>query len=171
MRKLLILLTLFILLSSFKTSLASATIPAKNIVLINATEETKLTITERIASLKIKDAENILGRKLKLKEKIALKIIQLKIKKELKANEKGKPSKGQTSMVLGIISLACILIPFGILASIPLAILAIIFGSQARKDNHNDGKAQAGIILGIVSLGLIALAIFLVILILTAWTY
>ena len=72
-------------------------------------------------------------------------------------------------MILGIIGLACLFLSYAALVSIPLAVLAIILGSQARRENKNDGKAQAGIILGIVTLGLVALAIILVVLILTTW--
>jgi len=129
---------------------------------------------DRIATMKIKEAEKILGRKFSLKEKIAFKIAQIKLKKDLKAKVEGKPSKGQNSMVLGIIGLACLLIPFGVIASIPLAIIAIITGSQAKRENKDDRKAQTGIILGIVTLGLIALAILLVIAIIASggfWVY
>ena len=124
---------------------------------------------DRITKMKIKEAEKLLGRKFTLKEKIAFKIAQLKLKKDLKAKEEGKSSKGQTAMILGIIGIACIIIPFGIIASIPLAILAIVMGSQAKKANKNDGKAQTGIILGIVTLGLVALAIILVAIWLASW--
>jgi hypothetical protein len=123
----------------------------------------------KIATMKTKEVEKLLGRKLTLKEKISLKIAQLKIKKGLRSKEEEKSNKGQTAMILGIIGLACIIIPYGILASIPLAILAIVMGSQAKKANKNDGKAQTGIILGIVTLGLVALAIIVVAIWLASW--
>jgi hypothetical protein len=125
----------------------------------------------KLATMRVKDFEKITHQKLTLKEKMAFKIFQHKLKKELKAKEKGKPSKGKTAMILGIISLVCIIIPYGFIASIVLAVLAILQGRQARKENPNDGQAQAGIILGIVSLGLILLAFLLVIAIIASWSW
>jgi hypothetical protein len=134
-------------------------------------KKTQLHSVNNIASMKAKEIEMLLGKKLTLKEKIALKLAQLKIKKQVKAIEKGKPSKGQNAMVLGILSLVVLLIPFGILASIVLAIMAITIGSKAKKENSHDGKAQAGIIMGIVTLALIVLAIAIVVAILSSGEY
>ena len=169
MRKIPLLILVLFVFSSFSSDHIEIVSPVNKNISGVAPVENKLMPIEKVASMKIKEAEKLLGRKLSLKEKIAFKIAQLKIKKDLKAKEKGKPSKGQAAMVLGIIGLACVLIPYGIIASIPLAIIAIIQGSQAKKENHNDGKAQAAIVLGIVTLGLIALAIILVAIILTSW--
>jgi len=163
MRKLPLLILLLLIFSSFSVSTNS------NIDPTNDPAPSVALPIDKIASIKMKEAQKILGRKFTLKEKIAFKIAQLKLKKGLKAKEEGRSSKGQTAMILGIIGIACILIPYGILASIPLAILAIVMGSQAKKQNKNDGKAQAGIILGIVTLGLVALALILVIAILATW--
>jgi hypothetical protein len=163
MRKIPLFILVLIIFSSFSVSTAIKIDPSKDPV-------TKVAMPlDKIASMKTKEAEKILGRTLTLKEKIAFKIAQHKIKKGLKAKEEGKSTKGQTAMILGIVGIACILIPYGLLAAIPLAILAIVFGSQAKKINKNDGKAQAGIILGIVTLGLVALAIIIVALILASW--
>lgn len=116
-----------------------------------------------ISSLKIKEAEKLLGRKMKLKEKIAFKAFQWKIKKgyyPLKADESA--GKGKTAMILGIVAVATLFIPYASIAAIPCAILAIIFGNQAKKVNPNDGQAKAGVILGWVAVGLIILAVILV---------
>ena len=123
-----------------------------------------------IFTAKVKDVEKVLGRKLKLKEKIGFKILQYKLKKEgLKKQKETDPDKGKTAMILGIIAISCLVIPFFGFASIPLAILAIIIGNKAKKQNPEDGRAKAGVILGWVTLGLLALAIAIVVLILAAW--
>lgn len=167
MKKLMLLIPVFILLSSF-TVKEIHTKPAP-ISTVATVPLPALTSLEKLATLKIKEIEKLTGRKLKLKEKIALKIYQLKLKKELKAKEKGETkSKGQTAFILGLVGIGVLLIPYVSIAAIPLAILAIVIGSKAKKENPKDGKAQTGIILGIVTLGLIVLAILLVLAILAA---
>jgi hypothetical protein len=165
MRKLPLLVFALIIFSSFSVSTNSNIDPVVEPV-------TKVAMPiDKIASMKMKEAEKILGRKFTLKEKIAFKIAQLKLKKGLKAKEEGKSSKGQTAMILGIIGIACVLIPYGIIAAIPLGILAIVFGAEAKKANKNDSKAKTGIILGIVTLGLVALALLLVLIVIATWSW
>ncbi len=123
-----------------------------------------------ISTLKIKEVEKLLGRKMKLKEKIAFKLFQWKLKNE--SNRKKGDSgvdKGKTAMILGIVGIGLLLIPYVAIAALPCAILAIIFGNKARKENQNDGRAKAGIILGWVTIGLIVLAIALLFIILASW--
>jgi hypothetical protein len=169
MRKLPLLILSFFVLSSFIIKSDVAITPLQHEL---AVKDSVLNISltwEQLATIKPKEAEKIIGKKMTLREKLALKIAQGKLKKALKGDPEGKSSKGQTAMILGIIGIACIIIPFGVLASIPLGILAIVMGSQARRENKNDGKAQTGIILGIVTLGLVALAIILVAIWLASW--
>ena len=125
------------------------------------------------SSLSIKDIQKLAGRKLKLKEKIAIKVYQWKLKKGFTAfkKEETKNTKGNTAMILGIVAIACLVIPYAVIASIPCAILAIVFGNQARKENPKDSRAKAGVILGWVTLGLILLALILLVVILASWTY
>ena len=123
-----------------------------------------------LSTLKIKEVEKLLGRKMKLKEKIAFKLFQWKLSKELKSKRGGTDvDKGKTSMILGIVGIGLLLIPYLVIAAIPCAILAIIFGNKARKENKNDGRAKTGIILGWVTIGLFVLAIALVVIILSSW--
>lgn len=129
---------------------------------------------DKLAKMKIKEVEKILGRKFSLKEKFAFKIAQLKLKKEVKANAEGKSSKGQTAFVLSLIGLCLLIVPYVSLASLPLAIIGLVMGSQAKKENPDDGKAKTAIILSLVTLGLIALAVLLVVAILASggfWIY
>ena len=124
---------------------------------------------EFVSNLKIKEAEKLLGRKMKLKEKLAFKAFQWKIKKGYYPI-KGKEidGRGKTAMILGIIAVAALFIPYVSIASIPCAILAIIFGNQAKKINPNDGQAKAGVVLGWVAIGLLILALILLVAILAS---
>jgi hypothetical protein len=129
---------------------------------------------DRLAKMKIKEVEKILGRKFTVKEKIAFKIAQLKLRKELKATVEGKSSKGQTAFILSLIGLCLLIVPYASIASLPLAIIGLVMASQAKKENPDDTKAKTAIILSIVTLGLIALAILLVVAILASggfWVY
>lgn len=124
-----------------------------------------------ITTAKIKEVEKFLGRKMKLKEKIGFKILQHKLKKQSTHKNGEKDSdKGKTAMIFGIIAISCLVVPFLGFASIPLAILAIVFGNQAKKANPNDSKAKTGVILGWVTLGLVLLALVLVVAILATWS-
>ena len=122
---------------------------------------------EHFAALSIKEVQKLVGRKLKIKEKIAIKVFQWKIKKgftTLKAEE--KKDKGKTAMIFGIAGLASLLIPIpyiGGLSAIVCTVLALVLGYQARKENRDDKKAKAAIILGWVTVGLFVLAMVFVV--------
>jgi hypothetical protein len=164
MRKIPLFILVLIIFSSFSVSSENKIDPSNDPV-------AKVAMPlDKIASMKTREAEKILGRKLTLKEKIAFKIAQHKIKKELRAKEKGKPSKGQSAFVLGLIGICILFVPYLSIAALPLAIIAIVQGSKAKKEDPNDKKAQTAIVLGIVTLGLIALALILVLLIIAAWS-
>ncbi len=124
-----------------------------------------------LKSMKVKQIENLLGRKLSFKEKLALKIYKWKEKSKTKAEDGTKSKKGKTSMILGIIALGVLVIPYVGIATIPLAILAIVFGNQAKKEDPNDGQAKAGVILGWVALGLVLLALIVALAYLSAFSF
>lgn len=166
MRKIILLISIILL---FLNAWSSST-PAESLKpdISNSIEPTYPPFN--IITAKAKDVEKFLGRKMKLKEKIGFKFLQHKLKKESYRNKGETGSeKGKLAMILGIVGIACLLIPYALLASIPLAILAIIFGNQAKKQNPDDGKAKAGVILGWVTLGLATLAIILVVAFLSSW--
>lgn len=62
--------------------------------------------------------------------------------------------KAVASLVLGIISLVFIF--FGTFAFIGMimAIIGLVLGISAKKDNPEDGKAKAGVVLSIIGLAL-----------------
>ena len=168
MRNFILIILVLIIFSSFSVKPAAVVLPPVNVELAIDSPKTTIPIV-KIASMKTKEAEKILGRKMTLKEKLAFKITQYKIKKALKDKEKGKASKGQTAFILSLISLCILFIPYLAIASIPLAIVGIVMGAQAKKENPNDKKAQTAIILGIITLGLVVLAIIFVIAFLASW--
>ena len=119
-------------------------------------------------NLKPRDITRLTGKKLSFKEKIAWIILQREARKQMRHSVKDDAhNNGNTSFILGLIGLICIFIPFLIIASIPLAILAIAIGIKAKKEDPHDKKARTGIKLGKVTLGLIALIIVIVGIVLT----
>lgn len=170
MRKLILFSLIFITLSSFIN--ISTIVPTGEKITTSSRSVSKKDLTlEKLTKMKVKEFEKLTGKKLTLKEKIAFKIVQGKIKKQLKAKEGETSEKGKTAMILGIIGLVLAFIPYGIIASIPLAIIAIVTGSQARKANPKDTKALTGMILGWVTLGLIILFLILALIWLASWSW
>jgi hypothetical protein len=169
MKRFLIVVAAFLIYFNATAASIPATIPVENSSL--ATPGNSGYILSKISALKIKQVEKLLGRKLKLKEKIAFKVYQWKAKKGLLNKKTDKPQKGKTAMILGIIGLGLIFIPYVSLAAIPCAVLAIVFGNQARKENPEDGKAKAGVILGWVTIGIFIIVLAIVIAILSTFTW
>jgi hypothetical protein len=121
-----------------------------------------------ISNMKVKEVEKTIGRKLKLKEKIAFKIFQWENKKDVKRAKKERESdKGKTALILGICGAAALFIPFLNLASIPLAILAIIIGNKAKREDPKNRKARTGVTLGIATLAFLIVIGLIVALVLT----
>lgn len=118
-------------------------------------------IYKKIASLKIKDVQKFVGRKLTIKEKISF----LALKHKIKHPSKNNKGKGQTAFVFGIVGLALLVaglfIPYILLGSLAAAIVAIVIGSGASKQDPSDRKAHAGKLMGWITLGLIGLLLIL----------
>jgi len=172
MRKLPLLILAVIVFSSFSVHNESG-LPATLTSSVSTLQKDPIPM-ERLAKMKIKEAETILGRKFTFKEKIAFKFAQFKIKKGLKLKAEGKSSKGQTAFILSLIGLCLLIVPYAGIASLPLAIIGLVMGSSAKKENPDDKKAQTAIILSLVTLGLIVLAVLLVVAILASggfWVY
>lgn len=164
MKKYIFLIAIFI----FGYNAESATVPVTDFLANSFTNPTDPF--QHFSTLSLKEVQKLAGRKLKLKEKIAIKILQWKLRKDLKQKKADAGSeKGKLAMILGIVGIGLLFVPYLFIAAIPCAILAIIFGNQARKVNRDDGKAKAGIILGWVTLGLIVLVTILLFAILVSW--
>jgi MFS family permease len=154
------LLTWFVLIF-FSSPLMSAPVHSTAIIAPIEKPIPNEALLKKIASLKIKDLQKLTGRKFSLKKKIAF----LVLKNKLKHKSSDDKSPGQTALVFGIAALALLIIglfvPYVILGSIVSSILAIVVGTSAYKKDHSDRKAQAGKILGWISLGLAAILIIL----------
>lgn len=168
MKKFLLTVCLLCGIMSFTPVFAGNSITTISGIESNSTpkKDTHLSLNK----MKVKQIENLLGRKLKFKEKLALKLYKWKEKSQIKTGEGAESKKGKTAMILGIIALGVLVIPYVAIASIPLAILAIVFGNQAKRADPTDGQAKAGVILGWVALGLIVLAILVVVAYVAAFT-
>jgi hypothetical protein len=166
----LFILTTFALICflSFQTSLSSAAViipPSKNIIIPQG------NVYQKIASLKLKDFQKLIGRKLTLKEKIGFLVLKSKIKHRGKA----ATTQGHTAMVFGILAIGLfvlgLFVPYVIIGSFVASIVAIISGSVALKRDKNDRKAFVGKLLGWITLGLIALILILAVIWLSSWGF
>lgn len=101
----------------------------------------------KLETISLKNAQQLLNKKLSFKEKISLKFYQAKHRiKSMEADDNSK-----TSIVLSILSLATVYFP---IASIPFAIGGIVFASKALKVNSEDKKAKTAMALSLLSLGI-----------------
>jgi hypothetical protein len=165
MRKIFFLIAIFSGFSSFAMPFVPETVQP----LISTTPPTQpLRI---IASLKIKDIQKLTGRKLTLKEKIAVLLLKRKIRQH--ANDDTQP--GKTALIIAIVGLGLLLlgllVPYLIFGSLVAAIIAIVLGSSAKKVNPSDTKAHSAVLIGWITLGLIALLLLLVALIIASWAW
>jgi hypothetical protein len=105
--------------------------------------------------MKIKDIQKLVGRKLTLKEKLGIMVLKYKLKHPAKAEAR----KGKTALVFGILGLALFAISFFIgyviIAALVASIVAIVSGTVASKADPSDKQAQAGKLLGWITLGCI----------------
>lgn len=126
---------------------------------------------KNIATMKLKEFQGLLGRKLTFKEKVGFFVLKHKMKHQQKDADK----QGQTAYILGLVGLglfvAGLFVPYVILGSLVAAILAIVTGSMARKKDGDNRKANAGKLLGWITLGLIVLVYIVALLWITSWGF
>ncbi|MGZ8508828.1 MAG: hypothetical protein ACXWV8_14500 [Chitinophagaceae bacterium] len=166
---------LFIIWSAIFFSLISIALPVSSATSFSPSSSVIKIVPEwnkykNIANLKIKDLQKIIGRKLTVKEKIGFIILKHKIKRQLKNSEK----QGQTAFIMGIAGLALfaigLFVPVLLVGSLIAAIVAVVSGSVAQKQDPSNRKAHAGKLLGWITLGLLALLLILAAIVLSAWT-
>jgi hypothetical protein len=99
--------------------------------------------------------------------------IQLKVQqwlyKHLLPKQKtkdGTKDKGQTAFILSLIGIISLVIPFVSIFSLPLAIIGLIMGYNAKRDDPSNKKAKTAILLGWITIGLLLLLSFIIVLIL-----
>lgn len=148
-------------------------------------------IMSKLASLSLREAQQVAGRKFTLKEKIGFWMLKKEIKKgqtkgfsktifskivtkkAAKADQPG--SKGQAALVFGIAAIVILIlgffIPYIVLVSPIAAILAIVLGTIAKKKDPDDTKGKIGKLLGWISLGLFVALIIAVAIALSGWGF
>lgn len=164
------MLFLFLVMASFlfisPAPAGASTIPATHSAMIPPG-----AFYKKIASLKVKDLQKMLGRKLTLKEKVSFFILKQKVRHKAKESN----SDGQSAFIVGLVALGLLVIglfvPYVIVGSLVAAILAIVMGSMTKKKNPDDPKAKAGQLLGWITLGLIALLLIIAAIIISSWTW
>jgi hypothetical protein len=119
------------------------------------------------ASLKTREVEKLIGRKLTFKEKVGLFI--------LKKVRPAVSTKGETALIFAIIGASLLLIglfvPYVIIAALPAAIVAVVLGSVAKRENPSDNKAHAATLLGWITLGAFALILIAAVALSAAWSW
>jgi hypothetical protein len=164
MRKIFMLAAILLSISAFGIPVNPITISS------SALDLSSEPSPKEIKSLKIKDVQELLGRKLTLKEKITFFILKKKLNKQV-----DEPKQGQTAFALGIISIALLIaglfLPYVILGALVAAIIAIVMGNMAKKKDPSDMKAKMGALMGWITLGGIALILILVAAIIASWSW
>lgn len=149
---------------SITTSSFASTIPSPDAKIVPVE-----VLYQKIASMKIRDIQQKLGRKLSFKEKISFLLLKHQAKHPAKADN----NKGQTALTFGIAGLVLfvvgLFVPFVLIGSLVAAILAVVTGSVAKRENPKDSKAHAGKLLGWLTLGLIALLFLLAAIVIASW--
>jgi hypothetical protein len=149
------ILSIFIICGfiALPSTLRSATLPQP----VNTTIYPPEEAYKKLTSLKIKEVQKLIGRKLTFKEKISFLIIKHASKKETKSD------KGSTALGFGIAAVATLAIglfvPYVILIAPIAAILAIVLGDKAKKQDPSNKKAHTAVTLGWVTLGAFALIV------------
>lgn len=146
--------------SLLSTSLpaGSAIVPSSNNIIIPLGD-----IHKKIASLRIKDIQKSIGRKMTLKERISFFILKQKLRHKPKESMNG----GEIALIFGIAGLALLLVavflPYFLSASVASAIVAIVAGSKTRKNDPANKKARLAKLLGWITLGLIGILFIIII--------
>jgi hypothetical protein len=132
---------------------------------------------KKIASMKMRDLEHQIHRRLTLKEKVGFWILKQKARHEIKRAAKhreGKSSAGSTALIIGIIGLILfvtgLFVPVLWIGSLVASISAIVLGSTAIKQNSKDMQAHAGKLIGWITLGLLALLLLIAVIIVSTWS-
>ncbi len=113
----------------------------------------------------------MLGRKLSLREKIAVLILKQRLKH--KTRENSQP--GNTALIFGIggvalLALGLFLAPL-LIGSLIASIIAIVIGSVAKKKHPSDGKAHAAVLLGWITLILLAILLLAAAIVVSTWSW
>ncbi len=170
LRKIMFIGTLFLSISAS----ASATLLSFPVQTLQASDAKALSENAfprlDISNLGIREFERLSLLQLCLKGKIGYKILQHKLKKEQgpgkEIKKDRKRNKGDLALILGILGLGVLFISVIYYLSIPLAVMAIVMGNQASKENPKSRKGKTASILGWTTIGLLTVIIALALLLL-----
>lgn len=99
------------------------------------------------------------------KQKFVNWVLKKKIQNYLKKKKfAGKGDRANTALILSIIAIASLMVPFVNLLSLPLAIIALIMGYNARRADPQNRDARLAIILSWITVGLVVVSVGIVIL-------
>lgn len=154
-------------------------------------------VLKKIASLKVRELQQLTGRKMSLKEKLGFMVLKSQVRKG-KADEmaglllkkifhkhepagkvKGKKADGnkkaESAFVFGIAALVLLalgfFIPYVVIPSVISAILAIVLGTMAKKEGGSDSKASAGKLMGWITLGILVVLLIVAAIALSGWNW
>lgn len=163
------LLLLFTIQFSIVGDLKAITPPVTPITVLQPKQKKAISFPiSFLATIKIKTIEDKIGHKLSLKEKIAFKILQRELKRTNKpVKQMDKKNKAKTAFILGLAGAIALFIPIVNLASIPLAIMAIVIGNKAKRDDPNNRKAKTAVTLGLLTLSFLVVIGLVVAIVLT----
>lgn len=167
MRKIFFLCTV-VILSSFR--LAAIAVSKTNEPIVSKTI-TRDELMMKIVSLKMKDMQKMLGRKLSLREKVAVLILKQRLKHS--ARENSQP--GNTALIFGISGAALLVLGLFLapllIGALIAALIAIVIGSIAKKRHPSDGKAHAAVLLGWITLVLLAILLLAAAIVISSWSW
>jgi hypothetical protein len=124
-------------------------------------------LKHKLQNLSLKEYKKLKGGKISFKEKVSFLFMKHYLKRKTENS-----NKGQLAFIFGLIAVGTVVlglfVPFVFVISIITAILAIVFGSLAPKD---DSKAKVGKLLGWISLISMALVLILLAIIIASWSF
>lgn len=148
-------------------------------------------VVNKLATLTLKEAQQLAGRKFTLKEKLGFWFLK---KQAQRAQKKGlektllykalhpkksragdEGSQANASMTFGIAAMVLLIlglfIPYVIFVSPIAAIFAIVLGTIGQKKDAKDSRAKLGKLFGWISLGLFVLILIIALIALASWSW
>ena len=183
------------LLFLFFTIILSAPLFASPVLPVTKKNPVEL-MCARIANMKTKDFQVMVGHRLSLKEKLAFMAIRAKarhyVKKGISAEELAQvqqkirevsqPGKkadgsslGKTALIFGIGGAVLLIIGLFVpgiwLGALIASIVAIATGSAAYKRDKSDTRASTGKLLGWITLGVLAVILIAAVILISTWSW
>ena len=185
MRKQLLLPFFAVILSLLFGTADAATRPAA------AVNDPVPVLYTKLASLTLKQAQQLAGRKFTLREKLGFVLFKKQVRKgqqvgfsktllyktiQKKTRQKANDgSMGTSALAFGIAGLVLLIlglfIPYVFFISPIAGIVAIVLGSSARKKDPDDTNAKLGKTFGWISLGLFAVILIIALIALATWDW